>query len=245
MQLPGIRHRAYTDDSLESSPIGSPHASQFSDYGPNTTESMPMPRSVPLGFGDEISPLGNGVFTHAGLQFPSAWQMTEDQPLLQYPSPTSANGYLSVNDLAQQIFNESAQISETSMYAQPGNLDASIGRPASIDTLLVASSGNLGHSEVLSTASSPRPTHGPKFLYRSNSGPSQAEPRLMALASEMGLSGYLLSQCVKQWFKHIYPIQPVLHEATITRMLNQSEELSTQDKILILSLCAVTVTALG
>lgn len=115
--------------------------------------------------------------------------------------------------------------------------------PTSIDALLTGSNvPTHAASEAGTNASSPRPLYGPKYLYRSNSGPSQAEPRLMALGSEIGVSAYLLSQCIKQWFRHIYPIQPVLHESTFMSLINQAEELSVQDKILILSLCAVTVT---
>lgn len=241
MQLPGLQQRTYTNGSVGSSPLGSPIASPFSDYGP-TTDPLNMPRSVPLGFGDEISTLGNGGFTHAGIQFPSAWQITEDQPLLQYPSPTSANGYLSVNDLAHQIFHEPGPMADNPAYSQPSVMGAATGRPNSIDAMLTSSAPTAAPSEAVSNASSPRPLHGPKYLYRSNSGHAQAEPRLMALASEIGVSAQLLSQCVKQWFRYIYPIHPVLHEATFMKMLNQHEELSTQDKILVLSLCAVTVT---
>ena len=167
--------------------------------------------------------------------------MPEDQPLLQYPSPPTANGYVSVNDLAHQIFQEPVSALENHSYAPSSMLEASIGRPQSIDAMLTGSAPTSAPSEAVSTASSPRPAHGPKYLYRSNSGPPQAEPRLMALASEIGFSGYLMSQCLKQWFRHIYPIHPILHEPTFTKMLHQSEELSTQDKILILSMCAVTV----
>ena len=241
MQLPGLQQQTYTNGSVESSPLASPIAPQFSEYG-STIDHVNMPRSVPLGFGDEISTLGNGGFTHAGIQFPSAWQMTEDQPLLQYPSPTSANGYLSVNDLAHQIFHEPLAMADTPAYAQPSAMGTSMSGQNSIDAMLRGSAPKGAPSEAVSNASSPRPIHGPKYLYRSNSGTSQAEPRLMALASEIGVSAYLLSQCVKQWFRHIYPIHPILHEATFLRMLNQQEELSPQDKILILSLCAVTVT---
>lgn len=240
MQLPGLRQRAYTNDSVESSPLVSPIASQFSDYGP-AADPMSMPRSVPLGFGDEISNLAAGGFSHAGIQFPSAWQMTDDQPLLQYPSPTSANGYLSVNDLAHQIFQDPTPIPDNSPYSQTALIGNSLGRPNSIDAMLTGTVPTTAPSENLSTASSPRPLHGPKYLYRSNSGPAQAEPRVTALASEIGFSGYLMSQCIKQWFRHLYPIEPILHEPTFTKMLNQAEELSTQDKILVLSLCAVTV----
>lgn len=242
MQLPGLRTRAYTNDSIESSPIGSPIGSQYSDYGP-PADLMNVPRSVPLGFGDEISPLGNGGFSHGGVQFPSAWQVTEDQPLLSYPSPSSANGYVSVNDLAHQIFQDPSLGQESQMYSQTGLMGANMNRPTSIDALITGSRAPTNApSETGTNASSPRPMYGPKYLYRSDSSPPQAEPRLTALASEIGVSAQLLSQCIKQWFRHIYPIQPVLHEPTFMSLLNQAEELSTQDKILILSLCAVTVT---
>ncbi|KAK5949096.1 hypothetical protein OHC33_009837 [Knufia fluminis] len=241
MQLPGSRQRTYTNGSVNSSPLGSPIASQYSDYGP-TTDPLNMPRSVPLGFGDEISTLSNGGFSYAGIQLPSAWQIADDQPLLQYPAQTSADGYLSVNDLAHQIFQEPIAMTDSAPYPQPSVTSAAIGRPNSIDAILTGSAPATVPSEAVSNASSPRPAHGPKYLYRSNSGQSQVEPRLMALASEIGVSAQLLSQCVKQWFRHIYPIHPILHEATFMKMLNKAEELSIQDKILVLSLCAVTVT---
>lgn len=242
MQLPGIRSTTFTNDSATSSPLASPLVSHFHEYSaaPDPTN---MPRSVPLGFGDEISPLGNGGFGHGGITFPSPWQVSDDQALLQYPSPTSANGYVSVNELAHQIFQEPSTLSDSVSYQQPISFAPSIGRPHSIDALLTGSTTTAASSDAGTNASSPRPLHGPKYLYRSNSGPpSQAEPRLMALASEIGMSGYLMSQCMKQWFRHIYPIHPVLHEPSFVRMLNQAEELSTSEKILVLSLCAVTVT---
>lgn len=201
---------------------------------------MNMPRSVPLGFGDEISPLSNGGFAHGGIQFPSAWQLTEEQPLLSYPSPASANGYVSVNELANQIFQDPSSGQDKSIYTPPGVMGPSVARPNSIDALLTVPAPTTAPSES-TNASSPRPVYGPKYLYRSNSGPSPVEPRLMALASEIGMSGYLMSQCVHQWFRHLYPIHPILHEPTFMSLLNQSEELSTQDKILVLSLCALTV----
>lgn len=241
VQLPGSRQRALTNDSIDSSPITSPTTSHFSEYVP-TPEQMHLPRSVPLGFGDEISTLGNGGgFTHAGIQFPSAWQMTEDQPLLQYPAPTSANGYLSVNDLAHQIFQEPTTMGDQSAY-QAAITDTTLGTSHSIDAVLQGSASTRAASEGVSSTGSPRPLYGPKYLYRSNSGTSRVEPSVMTLASEIGISGQLMSQCIQQWFRHLYPIHPILHEPSFMKMLNQQEELSTQDKILVLSLCALTVT---
>ena len=235
MQLPGLRQRTYTNDSVESSPLVSPIASQFDYAAP--PDPLNVPRSVPLGFGDEISP----GFSLGGTQFPSAWQIADDQPLLQYPSPNSANGYVSVNDLAQQIFSEPMSGLESSMPPQPTYLGTGLGRPNSIDAMLTAGRSTAPASEAVSTASSPRPVHGPKYLYRTNSSPSAIEPRIMALASEIGVSGYLMSQCIKQWFRHLYAIQPVIHEPSFNKLLNQSEELSSQDKILVMSMCAVVV----
>lgn len=236
MQLPGVGNRAYSNDSATSSPLPSPLVSQFSD-------GMPAPRSVPLGFGDEISPLGNGRFSHGALSFPSPWQVTDDQSLLQYPSPTSVNGYVSVNELAHQIFQEPSTLLDPMVYQQPASFDSLNAPPNSIDALLTGSATTTTPSEAGTSASSPQPLRGPKYLYRSNSGPpSQAESQLTALACEVGVSGYLMSQCIKQWFRHIYHIHPVLHQPSFMQMLNQPEELTITEKVLILSLCAVTVT---
>jgi len=242
IQLSGIRGRAYANDSATSSPLASPLNAQFPDYG-SAPDLTSMPRSVPLGFGDDISPLGNGGFSQGGVAFPSPWQVSDDQALLQYSSPVSANGYVSVNELAHQIFQEPSILPDSMSYQNSTSFSPAIAGPRSIDALLTGSTRTATSSETGTNTSSPRAPHGPKYLYRSDSGPSsQAEPRLMALASEIGMSGYLMSQCIKQWFRHIYPIHPVLHEPSFLKMLNQSEELSTSEKILILSLCAVTVT---
>lgn len=243
MQLPGLRNRALSNESATSSPLVSPVVSGFGDPYAPASDMTNMPRSVPLGFGDTISPLGTGTFTQAGMNFPASWQIPEDQPLLQYPSPSSANGYVSVNDLAQQLFQEPGTMQDDGMYQTTSNmLGAGIQRPGSIDAVLTGSAPTAAASPSNTSASSPRPLHGPKFLYRSNSGISPAEPRLMALASEIGFSATLMSQCIKQYFRHLYPIQPILHQETFMKLLNQKEELSTQDKILVLSLCAETVT---
>jgi len=63
----------------------------------------------------------------------------------------------------------------------------------------------------------------------------------MNLAIEVAMSSTLMSQCVKQYFRHLYPIMPVIHEATFRRKLNSSEHLPQEDKCLLLSMCAVTI----
>lgn len=67
------------------------------------------------------------------------------------------------------------------------------------------------------------------------------EVRIAALAAEAGMSSSMMSQCVKQWFHHLYPIMPVIHQSTFGRKLNSLEDLSPEDKCLVLSMCAVTI----
>ena len=54
------------------------------------------------------------------------------------------------------------------------------------------------------------------------------------------MSPFLLSQCVKQYFRHVYAIRPFIHEPSFNDRLEQPEELSMEEKVFVLSLCAVT-----
>lgn len=82
--------------------------------------------------------------------------------------------------------------------------------------------------------------YGPK-LYHGDSGSAGIESRISSLATEFGLSAYLMSQCVRQYFAYLYPTMPIIHEGSFMQRLTQTDELSIEDKILVLSLCAVTV----
>lgn len=236
----GLGQRALSNESADTSPLLSPIDSQYGEYGP-IIDPLTVPRSVPSGLEEEMMPLTNGTFTHGAMQFPSAWQISDDQSLLQYPSPASATGYVSVNDLAQQIFQEPGQLTDAQLYSTPPT-GTPLSRPALIDALLSAPVTSTAGSPAGTGPNSPHPAYGPLFLSRSNSGPSTPEPRLQALASEVGNSASLMSQCVKQYFKHLYPIMPILHQPSFMQMINQPHDLSTQEKILVLSLCAVTMT---
>ena len=81
---------------------------------------------------------------------------------------------------------------------------------------------------------------GPKYLYRSHSSDHPLEPRLQSLATEIGMSARVLSQCIKQFFRHVYNIRPFIHEPSFIARLSQPEELTMEEKVLILSMCAVT-----
>lgn len=200
-----------------------------------------VPRSVPVGLNGITQPAG---FAQNGMQFPASWQVPPSE-LLQFQAPASPTGYMSVNDLAQQIFQDAPPTSVPPitlgrpLQPSPPKLDSLPVRPPSIEAVLT--SGSAGPASPTTTAaSSPMPTHGPKYLYRTNSGNAPIPPRLVNLANEVGMSAFLLSQCVKQYFRHVYAIRPFIHEPTFTARLSQPEELNMEEKVLVLSLCAVT-----
>lgn len=243
LQVPNLNRSYSNDSSLASTPLGSPLASGFPDIYP-TSDPMSVPRSVPYG-------MQNGVpqtFAQRGIQFPASWQIPTSD-LLQLDA-SSSSGYVSINDLAQQIFQEPLPMMTTAPTLSPTPAP-SVGRtlqpkeslhprPPSIDAVM--SSANTPQSPPTSTAaSSPMPMYGPKYLYRSDSGSWMNEPRLIALAAEVGMSALLLSQCMKQYFRHVYSIRPFIHEPSFTARLSQPEELTMEEKVLVLSLCAVTV----
>jgi hypothetical protein len=254
LQVGGI-HRSYSNDSsLASTPLGSPTSAGFPDMYAPTSDPMSLPRSVPYNMDNGTVPQ---TFAQGGIQFPASWQVPTSD-LLQLNAPASSSGYMSIMDLAQQIFQDplpttvapsmtpsmaptSAPISTINRPLQPSppKIDALSARPPSIDAVM--SSTNTPQSPPTSTAaSSPMPAHGPKFLYRSNSSHFAPEDRLISLAAEVGMSALLLSQCIKQYFRHIYSIRPFIHEPSFRARLSQPEELSSEEKVLILSLCAVT-----
>lgn len=178
--------------------------------------------------------------------FNSAWQMSPEQSLLQFSAPDTAAPVLSVAELGQQIFHEPLSMMD-SIPVFPNNsvppTSVPIDHSNSIDAMLSSGAVPTSISPSATAASSPQPMHGPKVLYRSDSGSSGlVEPRLQALAGEVGMSGRLMSQCIKQYFRHLYPIMPILHEPSLRKTLMQSDDLSVDDKVLVLSLCGVTVT---
>lgn len=254
MQIPTLGHGLANDSPLGTpldSPLGSPLGSQFGDAFAPTSDPSSVPRSVPLSFQNGIS-MGSGgepVFAQAGVQLPSSWQMPGAE-LLQFQPPPSASGYLSISDLAQQIFQDPSMVSASPI---PGGALAptssrvttplSISRPSSIDAYLTSSDPNS--PPTATTGNSPVPVHGPKFLYRSDSSSSPIDPRLSALAAEVSISSMLISQCVKQYFRHLYPISPVIHEPSFQFRMSSNEELTIDEKVLVLSICAITVLHAG
>ena len=254
MQIPSL-NRGFSNETPFASPTVSPLAAQFSDIYPAPSESLGVPRSVPdmqSGLPDFAPGMPTAGFGQSGIQFPASWQVTPSD-LLQFSAPTSPSGYMTVNDLAQQIFQEPMTSAPTSLAVPATAPGQNLGRPLqpspprseqgqqgtpSIDQVLTSTGS--GSSPTTTAGSSPRPPAGPKYLYRSDSGSFSVEPRLVALAHEVGVSAYLLSQCVKQYFRHVYAIRPFIHEPTFRARLSQPEELSMEEKVLILALCSVT-----
>jgi hypothetical protein len=50
-----------------------------------------------------------------------------------------------------------------------------------------------------------------------------------------------MSQCVKQYFLHLYSIMPVIHEASFCHRLNRQEPLPLEEKCLLVALCAMAI----
>ncbi|KIX05867.1 uncharacterized protein Z518_03840 [Rhinocladiella mackenziei CBS 650.93] len=245
LQMPSL-NRALTNDSPLGSPLTSPTSSHFGDTFTPTSDPTTAPRSIPV-LPDEVElePNSHTAFAQAGIQLPASWQMQTSE-LLQFQAPISPTGYMSVSDLAQQIFPE-APLPVTNMFPArsntqtPSRTSTPLTKPTSLDAMLTGGAQSGAPSPSATSTSSPIPLHEPKSLYGSDSGNFQSEPRIQSLATELGMSAYLMSQCVRQYFRHLYSIRPMIHETSFLQRLNQNEELSNEEKILILSLCATTV----
>ncbi|RMZ82088.1 hypothetical protein DV737_g2195, partial [Chaetothyriales sp. CBS 132003] len=245
-QVPAL-HRSYSNETSFSSPVPSPLAPAMSDAFPAVSEASTIPRSVPTRDspnGAPYSPDGapTAGFGQAGIQFPASWQVTPSD-LLRFKTPNSPTGYVTVTDLAQQIFHDPLlapipQQPQSASILLARTLPASSPNPESVSHR----SPSMDHVLISPTSSpkSPMPSNGVKYLYRSDSGLLPLGPALVSLAQEVGMSAFLLSQCIKQYFRHVYAIRPFIHEPTFMARLNQSEELSMEEKVLILALCSVT-----
>ena len=221
------------------------------------------PRSHPVGLQSTSVPpdsqivqdpgMSSGVSQYASsagdLGSPLPWRPADPYANSQYPSPGSS-GYLTVNELAHKIFNDADQ---PPLAYHMGNTDDGIPTP---DDFAPTQDPSLGHTSIdaiLSAAAdsarspaahptSPSGPHNPQqMLARSTTTPAQVESQLATVAAEIGVSPKLMSQCVKQYFLHLYPIMPVIHEASFYRRLNQQEPLPLEDKCLLVALCAMAI----
>ncbi|KIV81128.1 hypothetical protein PV11_08573 [Exophiala sideris] len=242
--MPALERAMTGDSPLASnltSPLSSPTSSNFGDtFGPMSDPSN-MPRSMPtLQNGEVFEPIAHTAFAQAGIQFPASWQMPPSE-LLQFQVPVSPTGYMTISDLANQIFPESHLPLEAmhppprSSPHSPSRTSTPLTKPTSLDAVLTSAAPSPA------STSSPKPLLGPKLLYRSDSGTLPTETQIQSLATEFGLSALLMSQCIRQYFRHLYSIRPIIHESTFMARISQPEELSNEEKILVLSLCATTV----
>lgn len=243
LQMPALS-RTVTTDSPLASPLTSPTTSSFGgDHFASMGDPALMPRSVPV-LQNGFDPNSHTAFAQAGIQFPASWQMQPSE-LLQFQAPLSPNGYMSISDLAQEIFQESYPTATLgppprSTAQTPSRSSTPLTKPISLDAVLTGAPSSAP-SPSPTTTSSPMPPHGPKFLYRSDSSDFQSPYQLQVLAAEFGLSAYLMTQCFRQYFRHLYPIRPTIHESSLIQRLSRHDELSTEEKILVLSICATTV----
>ncbi|KAK5279838.1 hypothetical protein LTR20_003288 [Exophiala xenobiotica] len=247
LQMPSLSRTISNDSPLGSrltSPLSSPtHSNRGDPFGP-ISDPANVPRSVPsLQNGTVFEPTSHTAFAQAGIQFPASWQMQPSE-LLQFQAPISPSGYMTISDLAQQLFPELPLSLRTvlpparSSQHSPSRTSTPLTKPTSLDAVLTNTNGTPSPA---TTTSSPMPLLGPKFLYRSDSHSSPIEPQIQSLATEFGLSALLMSQCISQYFRHLYSIRPIIHEPSFLSRLHFPDDLSIEEKILILSLCATTV----
>ena len=247
----------YPPDIYRSLSRESSYSNLSSTYGSSfAPTSHPIglePRSVP-----QLDTVGNGnsipgqamLPPQAGpasyLESPLAWQPAMSTESSQYPSPESTD-FLSVNELAHRIFSDN----DISFAYQAGGLEDSMltqdttplqptsVRPPSIDALLQSPQAMM-QSPTHSQSATPFDPH--QMLQRSRSAPAQIETQVAMLAAEVGVSASLMSQCVKQYFKDLYPIMPIIHRATYLRRLSEPESMPVAEKCMLAGLCAFTLT---
>jgi hypothetical protein len=198
---------------------------------PVTSAPASMPRQ-------DATPLS----TASRIDSPISWQY-EDPTMPFQASSASPNHFVTVNEFAQRVFDGEDYASGAYHNATSLEVPESNG-PPSMDHVMTSAvppqriSPTLSHFSQLSpTISNSNPPH----VYRTTSGGSPDEARITALAGEIGMSSTMMSECVTQYFRHLYPIMPIIHEATFRRQLNSQEDFPPEEKCLVLSMCAVTI----
>lgn len=243
--LPGL-HRTLSGDSIYSAVSSSYDLSLDSTSVHHGFE----PRSVPMDPQTiAVSVLMNrpGGTTAADSDSPSESRLP-DPCTSQYPSPSSSlSGFLTVNELAHRIFNDdpsliyhAGTINGAAMQAERSHEQPSSTVQPAMDLMLP-----VGGGSVRSPFTNSQPSLMAQDLQQmpkpATSTPYQIEAQIAIVAVEVGVSPNLMSQCVKQYFHHLYPIMPAIHEATLYRSLNQQEILPLEEKCLLASLCAVSM----
>lgn len=239
--------RSMSASSLQPSPV----VGIFSDNVRPTSNPINIKPTTPMLQMPQITSAPTSTFARQGtpgsitstLDSPVPWQISD--PMVPFQgSSSSPGGFVTVNELAQKIFDGEDYTSMSYHNGPSLELPSTCG-PASIDRIMGSAASPHHISPTLPNFSRLSPTlsnSDQPLLYRTISGASiQDEIRVMALAAEIGMSSNMMSQCVKQYFHHLYPIMPVIHEATFRRKLNSPQDFPPDDKCLLLSMCAVTI----
>jgi len=232
-------HMTISEESASLSPL----EHQFEPpYGPQSdllkNVMGPGTNQIPA-----VSHMGLAPVPQQRLKRPSIDFLLVSSPL-QYPSTSSRDAYLSVNDLAHRIFDSdgsSTQLNDLStMSSHSGSVFAHpFKRQPTPNDGMISPTATVVASPPTHSVVSQQPFE--EVLYQSGTGPVQVEAQIATLAAQIGMSATFMSQCMKQYFRHLYPTMPILHERTFYRRLNQPGDPSADEKCLLLSICAVTV----
>lgn len=163
---------------------------------------------------------------------PVPWQ-TVDQLMPYMGQSPGSDAYLTVNQFAQKVFDGDDYASLAYQTAPPSDLPGSLSPHRSPPI-----TDSMAHLSPPVTSPFAQKELPADLMPTSD---SNIEPQIQALAAEIYMSSTLMSRCVGQYFRYLYPIMPVIHEATFRQKLNSREELSPADKCLVVSMCAITV----
>lgn len=184
---------------------------------------------------------------------PMPWQLDYGTP----PSPhqPGSDHFITVNELARRIFytdDRSSNLTPAGPTSAPSS--ATTRPPTSIAALLSTSptTNSILHPLTQSSSTSSAP-HTPLSRPPSSRGlPSdhfavslsirgnaQSPTQIHALAAAVDLPHDIIFQCINLWFGYIYPIMPVIHEASFRRLISRDAPLREDEKCLIMAMCAL------
>ena len=118
------------------------------------------------------------------------------------------------------------------LEGESSRLNAEIGTGYLLGKDAAFSSDNLAAlSAISSTSTNPW----------SRQGSSVIGSCVFRVANDAHLPTDVVYQCVDGFFEHVFPVCPIIHQESFRNRLQLSEELDTTEKLLLLSLCGLTV----
>jgi hypothetical protein len=211
-------------------------------YGP-TSDPSSAPNSNRL-LGMSLSALGSHPRQESPPRLPLFKTLSDEALRASVISPGPSHRFLSIHGITHESLSQSSASTPRTCGSSPN--DAAIREPNESNRPHLTPRTVARDSPAIESLSTSSVDHltadrGADYFSPSIGSSIYIEPCVAQVAAEVSVSTFLISQCVKQYFRQLYPVMPIFHESTFRERLMRTEEFAIGDKCLLLALCAVTL----